>query len=75
MNKDVRALSHLQTAAIGPATAEKLFDYGLRCDIVPKNYRAEAVVDAFSKFNLKGKKILLPRAKEARPVLPDLFPF
>lgn len=69
-NKDVRSLSHLRTAAIGPATAEKLFEYGLKSDIVPKNYRAEAVVDAFSKIDLEGKKMLLPRAKEARPVLP-----
>ena len=70
MNKDVRALGHLHTAAIGPATAEKLFEYGLKSDIVPQNYRAEAVVDAFRKIPLEGKKILLPRAKEARPVLP-----
>ncbi len=69
-DKDVRALSHLHTAAIGPATAEKLFEYGLKSDIIPQNYRAEAVVDAFRKIKLEGKKILLPRAKEARPVLP-----
>ena len=70
MDKDVRALSHLNTAAIGPATAEKMFEYGLKSDIIPQNYRAEAVVDAFRKIKLEGKKILLPRAKEARPVLP-----
>jgi uroporphyrinogen III methyltransferase/synthase len=70
MDKDVRALSHLHTAAIGPATAEKLFEYGLKSDIIPQNYRAEAVVDAFRKKKIKGKKILLPRAKEARPLLP-----
>jgi uroporphyrinogen III methyltransferase/synthase len=69
-NKDVRALSHLHTAAIGPATAEKLFEYGLKSDIIPQNFRAEALVDAFRKVSLAGKKILLPRAKEARPVLP-----
>lgn len=69
-NKDVRALTHLHTAAIGPATADKLFEYGLRSDIMPNNYRAEAVVEAFGKIDLIGKKILLPRAKEARPVLP-----
>jgi uroporphyrinogen III methyltransferase/synthase len=28
------------------------------------------VVDAFRKISLTGKKILLPRAKDARPVLP-----
>ena len=69
-DKDVRALNHLHTAAIGPVTAEKLFEYGLKCDVLPQNYRAEAVVDAFSKIPLDGKKILLPRAAEARPVLP-----
>ncbi len=68
--KDVRALNQIHTAAIGPATAERLFKFGLKSDIIPKNYRAESVVAAFSKEELEGKKILLPRAGEARPVLP-----
>ncbi|MCK5204838.1 MAG: uroporphyrinogen-III synthase, partial [Desulfobacterales bacterium] len=68
--KDVRALSRMQTAAIGPATAEQLREFGLISDIVPETYRAESVVEAFKEMNLKGKKILLPRAKEARPILP-----
>ena len=68
--KDVRALSQMQTAAIGPATAEQLRKYGLNSDIVPETYRAESVVDAFKEMNVKGKKILLPRAREARPILP-----
>jgi uroporphyrinogen III methyltransferase/synthase len=69
--KDVRALGRMQTAAIGPATAARLLEYGLNSDIVPDNYRAESVVEAFGKVKLKGKKILLPRAAEARPVLPQ----
>ncbi|MEJ2727058.1 MAG: uroporphyrinogen-III C-methyltransferase [Deltaproteobacteria bacterium] len=69
--KDVRALGGMQTAAIGPATAGQLFEYGLTSDIVPETYRAESVLAAFGKVNLKGKKILLPRAKEARPILPQ----
>lgn len=68
--KDVRALSQMQTAAIGPATADQLRKFGLNSDIVPETYRAESVVDAFKAMRLKGKKILLPRAKEARPILP-----
>ena len=68
--RDVRALHHLQTAAIGPVTAEKLLSCGFNSDIVPENYRAEAVVEAFRAQDLKGKKILLPRAAAARPVLP-----
>ncbi len=69
--KDVRALGRMQTAAIGPATAARLLEYGLNSDIVPDSYRAESVVDAFGKVKLKGKRILLPRAAEARPVLPQ----
>jgi uroporphyrinogen III methyltransferase / synthase len=70
LNKDIRALHHIGTATIGPATAEKLFEYGLKSDIMPANYRAEAVVEAFLDKNLSGKKVLLPRAAEARPLLP-----
>ena len=69
-DRDVRALHNLRTAAIGPATAERMFQFGLKSDIIPKNYRAESVVEAFRKHKLDGKKILLPRAAEARPVLP-----
>jgi len=33
-------------------------------------YRAESVVEAFDKIDTKDKKILLPRADQARPILP-----
>lgn len=69
-NKDVRTLGHLQTAAIGPATERRLFSFGIKSDIVPQNYRAESVVAAFADIDIKNKMILLPRASEARPVLP-----
>jgi uroporphyrinogen III methyltransferase/synthase len=67
---DSRALGHLRTAAIGPATADMLLKFGLRTDIIPESFRAESVVEAFLKENIAGKKILLPRAQEARPILP-----
>ena len=70
LGRDVRALNSLQTAAIGPITSQRLGHFGLKCDIIPQNYRAEAVVEAFRKENLQNKKVLLPRAAEARPVLP-----
>jgi uroporphyrinogen III methyltransferase/synthase len=69
-NNDVRALNHVHTAVIGPATAKRLFDFGLKSDIVPESYRAESVVKAFAREDIRGKRILLPRAKEARQVLP-----
>jgi uroporphyrinogen III methyltransferase/synthase len=69
-NKDVRDLNHIRTAVIGSATAKRLLGFGFKSDIVPESYRAESVVKAFAKEDITGKKILLPRAKEARSVLP-----
>ena len=69
-SKDARVLGKLNTAVIGPATERRLFDFGLKSDIVPKSYRAESIIEAFGNEDVNGKKILLPRAKEARPILP-----
>ena len=69
-DKDVRALKNVRTATIGPATAKRLRDFGLNSDIVPETYRAESIVEAFEEQPMNGKRVLLPRAKEARPVLP-----
>jgi len=71
MGKDVRALGHLKFACIGPVTKERLADYGIISDILPETYRAESVVDAFSHMNMQRKKVLLPRAKVARTILPE----
>lgn len=68
--RDVRSLGHIRTAVIGPATANRLRSYGLGTDIIPASFRAESVVEAFEKEPMTGKKVLLPRAKEARPILP-----
>ena len=68
--KDVRALGRMKTAAIGQATAGRLRKFGLTSDIIPKTYRAESVIEAFKDQQLKDKKILLPRAAAARPILP-----
>lgn len=76
--KDVRVLGHLKCACIGPVTKEELGSHGIVSDILPESYRAESIVEAFQgvniqgdKIDIKGKRILLPRAKEARSVLPD----
>jgi len=68
---DVRDLKGVKIAAIGPATADAVRSKGLRIDLVPGEYRAEAVVEAFRKEDVQGKKVLLPRAWEAREVLPQ----
>jgi uroporphyrinogen III methyltransferase/synthase len=69
--KDVRDLKGLKIAAIGPKTAETWYGFGIKPDIVPDEYRAEAVVACFGEYGVKGARILLPRAARAREVLPE----
>ena len=71
MGRDVRVLGHLKFACIGPVTKERLRDFGITSDILPQTYRAESVIDAFSMVEIKDKKVLLPRAKKARTILPE----
>ena len=71
MGKDVRSLGHLKFACIGPVTKERLKEYGIISDILPETYRAESVIDAFSTVDIQDKKVLLPRAKVARTILPE----
>lgn len=68
--RDLRTLSGLKVVAIGPATASALEEVGLRPDLIPTEYRAEALVEALQ-GDLRGVRFLLPRAAEAREVLPD----
>jgi uroporphyrinogen III methyltransferase/synthase len=67
---DMRELRDMKVGAIGPKTAEAVARKGIRADLVPDEYRAEAVVEAFKDFDIKMARILLPRASEAREVLP-----
>ena len=69
--RDVRALAGLKLGAIGPATAQALTQRGLLVDLTAKTFVAEGLLEALSGESLEGKRVLLPRAKEARPVLPD----
>ncbi|MBF0200189.1 MAG: uroporphyrinogen-III C-methyltransferase [Desulfamplus sp.] len=69
--KDVRSLGNIKCACIGPVTRDELMKYGITCDVLPRSYRAESVIEAFSHMDMVKKKILLPRAREARTILPE----
>lgn len=68
--RDVRALGRARIGAIGPKTAAALEELKLRVDYVPSEYVAEAVVAEFPE-DPTGKRILIPRALEAREELPE----
>jgi len=44
---------------------------GIKPDLVPSSYVAEGVAEAMLALGMEGKRVLLPRAKEAREVLPE----
>jgi len=69
--QDVRSLYGIRIGAIGPKTAASLKELGLRLDLVPSEYRAEAVIDALGEKQVRGKRFLLPRAAKAREILPE----
>jgi uroporphyrinogen III methyltransferase/synthase len=56
--------------AIGPATRRALEELHLKVDLLPKEYVAESMVEAFAAHDLAGKRVLLPRAAVARDVVP-----
>src|SRR6202040_921532 len=62
-------LRHLKIAAIGPATKKAIEERGAKVDVVPKEYVAESVVRSL-RNQVKGKHVLLVRAKVARDVIP-----
>jgi uroporphyrinogen III methyltransferase / synthase len=73
LNVDIRTAAGGRLAAIGPATAARLRHYGLEVVAVPREYRAEAIVDALGEQAIAGARILIPRAQIAREILPQLL--
>ena len=69
--QDARSLAGTQVAAIGPGTARELAARGIRADFVPERSVAEALLEELGGLDVKGKRVLIPRAAEARDVLPD----
>ncbi|WP_432738372.1 uroporphyrinogen-III C-methyltransferase [Maridesulfovibrio sp. FT414] len=68
---DARVFAGIEIAAIGPATADELVARGIKPDFIPEKYVAEGVVSGLLERGVKGKKVLIPRARVAREVLPE----
>ncbi|HEX4147666.1 MAG TPA: uroporphyrinogen-III C-methyltransferase, partial [Pirellulales bacterium] len=63
---DLRRLGQVKLAAIGSGTAEALAGYRLRADLVPPEYRAEALASAL--VERAARRVLLVRASRGREV-------
>ncbi len=70
-NRDIRDLKGIRICTIGPATARTINALGIKVDLVPDSYISEGVVASLRQTDVKGMKILLPRAELARDVIPE----
>lgn len=69
---DAKSMPRICT--IGPATARGVKEFGFRVDLTPSLFQAEGILEEFARFqggDLSGLKILLPRASQAREILPE----
>ena len=63
-------LKGIAVAAIGPETASRLEAEGVQCRLVPKQYQAEGIIELLTPEQMRGKRVLIPRAAKARDILP-----
>jgi uroporphyrinogen III methyltransferase/synthase len=70
--KDLRLFADTKVAVIGPGTAVALNNRGLRPDLIPPEYRAEALAEELNRLPERGK-ILLIRASRGRQILPEML--
>ncbi len=68
-DQDLRSLK-ARVCAIGPATRRAVEDLHVKVDLMPDEYVAERLVEAFRSELLTGKRVLLPRAAVARDLIP-----
>lgn len=81
---DVRELKGLKICAIGTKTEAAVNQFGIKVDLVPEEFSAEGLINAFiqqgekisgsqtpSAIPLQGIRFLLPRAEIAREVFPE----
>lgn len=70
LKRDIEDLKGIKISAIGPETAKALASACLRVDLLPHEYRAEGILQELKPEEVRGKRVLLPRAAEARDLLP-----
>lgn len=68
----VPSLASVRICAIGDSTAAELARFGVRAHLVPPEFVTDSLARALmGAGDLRGSRILLPRASIARPELPD----
>ena len=68
LGHDLRRFGRARIAVIGPGTDAALRRYHLKADLLPDEFRAEALVDALRPL-VPGKRVLLVRADRGRDLI------
>src|SRR3990172_10176741 len=72
LGMDARELKGVKICAIGPATADEVRKHCLNVDCQQSKYVAEEVLEEITRReDLRGKRVLMPRADIARSFLPE----
>jgi uroporphyrinogen III methyltransferase / synthase len=70
--RDIRSLNGPRLCTVGSGTAERLARYGIKVDLIPDEFRAEAVVAAMTQDGtITGASVLVPRADIGRDVIAE----
>jgi uroporphyrinogen III methyltransferase/synthase len=70
LNINVQRLAARRVAAIGPETAKRLAAAGVKNCLVPGAYQAEGILEMLHPDAMRGQRVLIPRAAQAREILP-----
>lgn len=62
-------LPEIKIAAVGSRTSESLEKYGYSVDLIPDDFSARGLIDAFSSMELRGLNFLIPASNIARDEL------
>lgn len=69
--RDARFFGGARVYCIGPKTRDALARYGIAADGMAEEFVAEGLVELLKDMDLEGKRVCLPRAAGARPVLAE----
>ncbi len=69
--KDARSLARAKVCCIGPQTEKKVNQWGVIADLVPQEFQAEGILESLKAIGIQGQRMLIPRAKVAREILPE----
>ena len=69
--KDARSLGTARVCCIGPQTKVEANRWGIVADLMPHEFQAEGILESLGQIGIQGLRILIPRAKVAREILPE----